>query len=171
MKKLKGKLNNEKGIVLIVLFAMFANCNLFAVDVAPRISDKEIVQNLSDIKSEFKVIYAKIDNNFKTLNQKIDTKIDGLKNELQAQMEGNKNELNAKFDAKFDLLIMFIGGFLLFGVSAFIGIDWSHIIVLLPLRDKVEMHKSQINKFLELAKKLAETDFKLKQLLQQCNLL
>ena len=70
MKKLKGKLNNEKGIIVIILFAMFANCNLFAVDVAPRISDKEIVQNLADIKSEFKVIYAKIDNNFKTLNQK-----------------------------------------------------------------------------------------------------
>ena len=94
------------------------------------------------------------------MDKKIDTKIDGL-----------KNELNAKFDAKFDLLIMFIGGFLFFGVSAFIGIAWSHIIVLLPLRDKVESHKSQINKFLELAKKLAETDFKLKQLLQQCNLL
>ena len=174
MKKVKEKLNNRKGIIVIILFAIFANCNLFAVDVTPRISDKEIVQNLADIKSEFKVVYSVIDNLKKEINVKFDNvyaKMEGNKKELQAQMNGNKNELNAKFDAKFDLLIMFIGGFLLFGVSAFIGISWSHIKVLLPLKDKVESHKEQLEKYFELSKKLAEDDIKVRKLLQQCNLL
>ncbi len=124
------KLNNEK---IMIIFAMFATINIFAVDVAPRISDKEIVQNLADIKSEFKmvygtidnlrkeiksefkVVYAQIDNNFKTLNQKIDTKIDaldkkidtkidGLRNELKAQMNGNKKELQAQMKGNKDEL-------------------------------------------------------------------
>jgi len=92
---------NIKGTIIVIIFAMYANVKLFAVDTAPRISDKEIVQNLADIKSEFKVGYkeiANLRNEMKSEFKAVYAKIDGNKKELQAQMEGNKKELQAQME-------------------------------------------------------------------------
>ncbi len=205
MKKLKEKLNNEKRIIVIILFAVFANCNLFAVDVAPRISDKEIVQNLADIKSEFKMVYGTIDNlrkeiksefkvvyaEFKTVYSEIDNlekNIDLKFDKVYAQMEGNKNELNTKFDAKFDglsgkfdLMINILWAVLASAVSLIIGLLIHHFKVIGPLIVKyneinktvknIDYIKNPINEFMEKIKVLSQNDKKVKNLLQQCNLL
>ncbi len=94
MRKRKKKSFIKKKILLIFLFALIANFNIWAVDIAPRISDKEIVQALADIKSEFKLVHSEL----KLINKNTDLKINALRAELKAEMNGNKKELLAIID-------------------------------------------------------------------------
>ena len=184
---------------LAIAGTIFAMTNsLLAVDVAPRITDKEIVQSLADIKSEFKVIHAKFD----AVNEKIDgvknelnakfdavyAQMEGNKKELQAQMEGNKNELNAKFDAKidgidakFDLMINILWGVLAAACTVIIALIVNHLKVTAPLVEKckdmsdkfksIELPSKQVKSLIEALKELAARDVELKKVLTKFNLL
>lgn len=68
-----------KRALLSILFLFLAFSDIFAVDVAPRISDREIVEKL-----------ARLEEGQKTLNKRID--------DLRSEMNGRFDAINGRFD-------------------------------------------------------------------------
>jgi hypothetical protein len=93
---------SRASILLFFSIALLSYSPAFAVEVAPRISDKEIIAGLSDIRGDIKGIKAEINGirlEIKNLEEKQNIKIDGLRTELKADMNGLRAEMNARFDA------------------------------------------------------------------------
>ena len=133
--------------------AILSYAPAFAVDVAPRISDKEIIAGLSDIRGDIKGMKAEINgvrleingirseingirseingirSEIKNLEEKQNIKIDGLRAELRAEMNGLRSEMSARFD---DIRWMF---------SIFITI--ALVMLGFVLRLQWQMHKEQ----------------------------
>jgi chromosome segregation ATPase len=122
-------------ILLFFSIAILSYAPAFAVEVAPRISDKEIIAGLSDIRGDIKGMKAEINgirleingirSEIKNLEEKQDIKIDGLRFE----MNGLRSEMNARFD---DIRWMF---------SIFITI--ALVMLGFVLRLQWQMHKEQ----------------------------
>ena len=95
-------------IPLFFSIAILSYAPVFAVEIAPRISDKEIIAGLSDIRGDIKGMKAEINgvrseingirSEIKNLEEKQNIKIDGLRAELKAEMNGLRSEMNARFD-------------------------------------------------------------------------
>jgi len=155
-KEKKYKFINEK-ILFIILFLLTVKFNMLAVDVAPRISDKEIVQALSYIKSEFKLVHSEI----KLINKNTDLKINALRTELKAEMNGNKNELLAIIDGnkrelqaqinglseKFDLVLYIAIGILGGVIAIILALVAHHFKILIPLLNDYKELKERVNNF------------------------
>ena len=91
-----NKLAFVKRAFLSILFLFLAFSDIFAVDVAPRISDREIVERL-----------ARLEEGQKTLNTRID--------DLRSEMNGRFDAINGRFDAingRFDTLQWTLGLFI-----------------------------------------------------------
>ena len=126
---------NKTFILLFFSIAILFYAPVFAVEVAPRISDKEIISGLSDIRGDIKGMKAEINGirleingirlEIKNLEEKQNIKIDGLRSE----MNGLRSEMNARFD---DIRWMF---------SIFITI--ALVMLGFVLRLQWHMHKEQ----------------------------
>lgn len=186
MRNRKKKSFIKKKILLIFLFALIANFNIWAVDIAPRISDKEIVQALADIKSEFKLVHSEL----KLINKNTDLKINALRAELKAEMNGNKKELLAIIDgnkrelqaninglsAKFDLVLYIAIGILGGVIAIILALVAHHFKILIPLLNDYKELKERFDSFdgqqaLIALKELASKDKKVKDVLVGLHLL
>jgi len=151
-----------------------------AVEVAPRISDREIIEGLAEVK---------------TLRTEMNVRFDGVNVRFDAQQK----EMNARFDgvnARFDaqqkqidyigslMIAMLVSMFTLFG--GLIGfIVWDRQTVVRPLEARVAlMHEEfeeerririgeqpQILKIIEVLKNVAKTDGRIAEALRGVNLL
>ncbi len=79
--------------VLIFTFFFVLPYPVFAVEVAPRISDREIVEGLTEIRGDIKRLDARID----ALSSKMDDKFAGLRSEMNDKFDGQRSEMNGKF--------------------------------------------------------------------------
>ncbi|MBI5874979.1 MAG: hypothetical protein HZB81_03900 [Deltaproteobacteria bacterium] len=103
------------------LFLFILNTSAFAVEVAPRISDREIIEGLADIRGDIK----KLEEGQNALNKRIDN----LENSLNKRIDSLEISLNKRID---DLQWMF-------GIYITISI----IILGFVLRMQWQMHKRQ----------------------------
>ncbi|MBI3600236.1 MAG: hypothetical protein HY097_06300 [Nitrospinae bacterium] len=97
-------MKKNKGLVLssVLLSLLIVTSSVFAVEVAPRISDREIIEKLSALD-------AKIDKAYSTLDAKIDREIANVRGDikelkagqiaLQQQINDLKESTNKRFDA------------------------------------------------------------------------
>ncbi len=95
----------RKAIVLIFLSAILLSYStVFAVEVAPRISDREIIKGLSDIRGDITTLRAEING----LRAETKAELNGLRAETKAEMNGLRAEMNARFDSLHWMFNMFI---------------------------------------------------------------
>ena len=83
------------GRVAICLLLLGMTLPASAVEVAPRISDREIIESLAELREGQKALNQKIDTEVAGLHQKIDTKIAALEQKIDTKTA----ELNARIDA------------------------------------------------------------------------
>ncbi len=81
-----NKLAFVKRAFLSILFLFLAFSDIFAVDVAPRISDREIVERLARLEEGQK----RLDEGQKALHKRID--------DLRSEMNGRFDAINGRFD-------------------------------------------------------------------------
>ena len=123
-------MKNKCALVLssVLLCLLIVTSSVFAVEVAPRISDREIIEGLADIRGDIKELRAEIKGDIKRLEE-------GQK-ALQQQINDLKESNNKRFDdmnSRFDdLRWMF---------SIFITI--SLVILGFVLRMQWQMHRRQ----------------------------
>ena len=90
----------KKSFILQLLFIpLFSYSTAFAVETAPRISDREIIEGLSNIRGDVKELRAEIkrlDEGQKATASELRTSISGSANELRATISGSANELRTE---------------------------------------------------------------------------
>lgn len=75
-----------------------------AVEVAPRITDREIVERLTALEAGQKRLEARIDGVERSLN----ARIDGVERSLNARIDDLRAEMNARFDTLQWMIALFI---------------------------------------------------------------
>ena len=118
-------------ILLFFSIALLSYSAVFAVEVAPRISDREIIEGLAEIRGDIKKLEAEVKGDIKELR----AEINAVREEIKAvdkrfdAVDKRFDDMNSRFD---DLRWMF---------SIFITI--SIVILGFVLRMQWQMHKNQ----------------------------
>ena len=85
-----NKLAFVKRAPLSILFLFLAFSDIFAVDVAPRISDREIVERLARLEEGQKTLNKRIDDLRSEMNDRfaiVDKRIDDLRSEMNGRFD------------------------------------------------------------------------------------
>ena len=131
-----------------LLTALVCPSSVFSVDVAPRITDREIVERLTRLEEGQKSLAQRIDDTnrrlddgFKALNQRIDDTNrrleEGFKS-LSQHIEDNDNSLNRRID-ELRALLLWGFGVLFCGMLALVGfVLWDRRSALSPAVRQME---------------------------------
>ena len=145
-------------LTLILTFSLFLSAAR-AYTTAPRISDREIIQSLTELKAGQKALNQRIDDvnlrindlenelrtGQKALNQRIndlDKKLDQRINDLDKKFTQRINDLDKKLSQRIDDLIWFggvMGGGIFMLITALFGyIVWDRKTMMKPMQEKLE---------------------------------
>jgi peptidoglycan hydrolase CwlO-like protein len=143
----------RKTFILSFLFiSLLSYSAAFAVEVAPRISDREIIESLAELKAGQIALDGKID---KLEQQIIDTnrRIDDLKISTQQQM----NDLEESTNKRFDILQWMLGLFISIALTVMVimgKILWNQQKKLTEIETSLEAQKEEIRFVKTLIEKL-----------------
>ena len=140
----------------LLLFIIIISVPAAAVDVAPRISDREIVESLAEIKAKQKVLEDKMDQRFTAVQEQMDlrfTSMDQRFTAVQEQMDKRFIAVDQQFaamDKRFEffqqLMIVLIAG--VFGLIGFI--IWDRYSTLRPMDMRLRRIEEDLENDLEL---------------------
>ncbi|OGW09541.1 MAG: hypothetical protein A2W75_02365, partial [Nitrospinae bacterium RIFCSPLOWO2_12_39_15] len=94
-----------KRIIISLYFAfciLYSHTVAFAVDAAPRISDREIIEGLVDIRGDIKELKAEIkrlDEGQNALRSEMKTEINALRSEMKTEINALRSEMKANAEA------------------------------------------------------------------------
>ena len=144
-------MNRAIRLTLIATIMLLVNLTRgFAVEVAPRISDREIIEGLAAIRADIKVLSQRIDgldkridDVEKSLSQRIDglsQKIDDVEKSLSQRIDGLdkridgiEKSLSQRIDSLENLMYIMIAG--IFGLIGFVV--WDRRTALKPAMDRI----------------------------------
>ena len=161
-------------IGLMVIFCLLIPVSTQAVETAPRISDREIIESLSDLKGRSQQLEIKMDERFNVVNQRfesleskmderfnvvnqrfesLESKIDQRFKSLESKMDERFNAVNQRFESIDDqfgriwsLMLVIIAG--IFGLIGFIV--WDRRTVLKPVEQRLGRMESYLEHDLEI---------------------
>ena len=147
---------------LFALLLTFASPAVMAVDVAPRISDREIIEALTELKAGQKALEAKMDQRFEAVDQRFEA-------------------VDQRFNFLENLLMVVIAG--IFGLIGYIV--WDRKTALRPVEERLlklenELHRdleiqheegSRLTRLVKVLREMAKQDEKLASVLRNFSLL
>ena len=133
-------MNRAIRLTLIATIMLLVNLTRgFAVEVAPRISDREIIEGLAAIRADIKVLSQKIDGLDKRIDS-LDKRIDGIEKSLSQRIDGLdkridsvEKSLSQRIDSLENLMYIMIAG--IFGLIGFVV--WDRRTALKPAMDRI----------------------------------
>ena len=164
-------------------FILFAVIMLFlpsigqAVEVAPRISDREIVERLIRLEEGQKALRSDMNQRFETIDQRfeaVDQRLNELRNDMNSRIIGLQNTMLALFGAIITLIVALFG-----------YIVWDRRTMVKPLAERLDRleydilrdldfrHKegSVVSRLVKALTKHARNDPKLTEILRDFSLL
>jgi len=151
-------------VLFIILWGMPAIVS--GIEVAPRITDKEIIERLTRLEEGQKSILREMDKRFEAIDRRFET-IDKRFEAIDRRFEA----IDRRFDQLNNLIIGIIGAFSAI-VAVTIGFAiWDRRSMIRPFEDKVEELRKTDQKFLEILKTLAREDKKLAEVLKSFGIL
>ena len=159
-----------KTIFIIVVLLSLRPTATFAVEVAPRISDREIIESLANIRGDIKELRAgqnalsdKMDQRFGVVNQRVDNMKQGIDQRFDAvnqRFDDMQQGMNQRFDAvnqRFDIMekrFVFFQNLMLVliaGVFGLIGyIVWDRRTVFRPFEERLIKLEVELQRDLDL---------------------
>jgi len=140
----------------ILLMGIMLTPPAFAVDVAPRISDREIIESLAELKAGQKALEEKMDLRFNAMQEQIDqrftavdqrfTAVDQRFTALQEQMDQRFEAADRRLDFMQQLMLVTIAG--IFGLIGFI--IWDRYSTLRPMDTRLRRLEENLEHDLEL---------------------
>ncbi len=124
-------MNKAFGILMFTSLVILQR-PVFAVDVAPRISDREIVEGLAEIRGDIK----RLEDGQKTTDKRIDdlrSDMNGKFADLRSDMNGKFADLRSEMNSRFDSLHWTLGIFITIAL----------VILGFVLRMQWQMHQRQ----------------------------
>ncbi|MBE7526957.1 MAG: hypothetical protein HS120_05020 [Burkholderiales bacterium] len=137
-----------KKLVLVFMVVMLAS-PAFAVEVAPRISDREIIESLAELKAGQKALEAKMDLRFIAMQEQMDqrfTAVDQRFTAMQEQMDQRFEAVDRRLDFIQQLMLITIAG--IFGLIGFIV--WDRYSTLRPMDMRLRRLEENLEHDLEL---------------------
>ena len=173
--------------LLLILVAPAAT----AVEVAPRISDREIIESLAELKAGQKALEARMDQRFEAVDQRfvsMDKRMESMEasfNQRFVSMDKRKESMEASFNQRFNflenLIMVVIAG--IFGLIGYIV--WDRKTALRPVEERLiklehELHRdleiqhedgSRLTRLVKVLREMAKQDEKLAGVLRSFSLL
>jgi len=118
--------------ILLLLTSILVAMPVAAVDVAPRISDREIIESLAELKAGQKALEEKMDLRFAAMQEQIDQRfisVDHRFAAMQKQMDQRFEAVDRRLDFIRQLMLVTIAG--IFGLIGFIV--WDRYSTLRPM--------------------------------------
>ena len=149
-----------KRIILVLFLILWGMPAIVSgIEVAPRITDKEIIERLTRLEEGQKSILREMDKRFEAIDRRFET--------IDKRFEA----MDRRFDQLNNLIIGIIGAFSAI-VAVTIGFAiWDRRSMIRPFEDKVEELRKTDQKFLEILKTLAREDKKLAEVLKSFGIL
>ncbi len=154
------KFNLTSLIILATCFVFLiplTNVHAQSVEPAPKITDREIVESLAEIKAEFKVIYQRfeaidqrfeaIDQRFEALNKSIDQRFNQVDKRFEAlnkSIDQRFNQVDKRFESLERTMLSLFGSLIVLIVALFGYIAWDRQTTLHPLLHRVEAIEKDI---------------------------
>ena len=169
---------------LFALLLTLASPAVMAVDVAPRISDREIIEALTELKVGQKALEAKMDQRFDAVDQRFESMEAGINQRFEAvnqRFESMEAGFNQRFNFLENLLMVVIAG--IFGLIGYIV--WDRKTALQPVEERLlklenELHRdleiqheegSRLTRLVKVLREMAKQDEKLASVLRNFSLL
>ena len=149
-----------KRIILVFFLILWVMPAIVSgIEVAPRITDKEIIERLTRLEEGQKSILREMDKRFEAIDERFES--------IDKRFEA----IDRRFDQLNNLIIGIIGAFSAI-VAVTIGFAiWDRRSMIRPFEDKVEELRKTDQKFLEILKTLAREDKKLAEVLKSFGIL
>ena len=96
-----------RNLVIATIFVFISSMPAIAVDIAPRISDKEIIEGLADIRGDIKRVEAKLEGLEVKLVSEVKRLDEGQKN-LEKRMDDFRSDMNSRFNMLTWMIGLFI---------------------------------------------------------------
>ena len=156
-----------KRIILVFFLILWVMPAIVSgIEVAPRITDKEIIERLTRLEEGQKSILREMDKRFEAMDKRfeaINKRFESIDKRFEA--------IDRRFDQLNNLIIGIIGAFSAI-VAVTIGFAiWDRRSMIRPFEDKVEELRKTDQKFLEILKTLAREDKKLAEVLKSFGIL
>ena len=165
-------------VLFLILWVMPAIAS--GIEVAPRITDKEIIERLTRLEEGQKSILREMDKRFEAIDRRfeaIDRRFEAIDKRFEAidkrfeAIDRRFEAIDRRFDQLNNLIIGIIGAFSAI-VAVTIGFAiWDRRSMIRPFEDKVEELRKTDQKFLEILKTLAREDKKLAEVLKSFGIL
>jgi hypothetical protein len=120
-----------------------------AVEVAPRISDREIIESLAELKAGQKALQQQIEDlkqSTNDLKQSTQQQINDLKQSTQQQINDLRQDMNQRFNDVMTLLQILIGVLagVLGGIIAWLTVIWRRLVQVEERQKTFELQEEQI---------------------------
>jgi len=142
--------------ILLLLTSVLVAMPVAAVDVAPRISDREIIESLAELKAGQKALEEKMDLRFNAMQEQIDqrfTAIDQRFTAMQEQVDQRFIAVDQRFEA-IDRRLDFIQQLMLVTIAGIFGligfIIWDRYSTLRPMDMRLRRLEEDLERDLEL---------------------
>jgi hypothetical protein len=177
------------GLRLWILASLFAAAlPVIAVETAPRISDREIIESLADLKAGQKALEARIDQRFEAFQKQIDQRFGAFQTQIDQRFDASQQQTDQRFEAVDEqldkiwaLMLVMIAG--IFGLIGYIV--WDRKTALRPVEQRLialesEFHRdleiqhedgSRLTRLVKVLREMAKTDEKLANVLRSFSLL
>ena len=177
-----------KRIILVLFLILWVMPAIVSgIEVAPRITDKEIIERLTRLEEGQKSILREMDKRFEAMDKRfeaidrrfeaIDKRFEAIDRRFEAidrrfeTIDKRFEAIDRRFDQLNNLIIGIIGAFSAI-VAVTIGFAiWDRRSMIRPFEDKVEELRKTDQKFLEILKTLAREDKKLAEVLKSFGIL
>ncbi|MBI4744968.1 MAG: hypothetical protein HY786_00110 [Deltaproteobacteria bacterium] len=153
----------KKTVILIILcslsFILSPSAIVFAVEVAPRISDREIIEGLANIRGDVKELRAEI-KRLEDGQKALEKRFDDMNNSVNKRFDDMNNSVNKRFDdvnKRFDTLQWMLGLFItvaLFLTGIMGRILWNQQKKLTQIETSLEVQKEEVSFLKTLIEKL-----------------
>jgi len=149
----------KKQVYLLIIILLFFTHTTHAVDIAPRISDREIIESLAEIKAEIKSNQKITEQRFKSIDQRFESvdqrfeSIDRRFESIDKRFDQQNQMINQRFngihkviDKIWTLMMVVIAG--IFGLIGFIV--WDRKTALRPLEKRIDNLERDLQHDMEL---------------------
>ena len=161
-----GYNSSMRRLAIVLLLTSLTATQAFAVVVAPRISDREIVEGLANIRGDIKRLESTI-KDFKESNDKRFV-------ELREDMNKRFEQMDKRFEQMFTFLWMIVGIFTTMTVSVIGFAYWDRRTIIAKAKEETiaEIEKDgKVKNLVSTFRELAKSDSEVAKVLRQFNLL
>ena len=167
---------NFISIYFFIIIFFVGNPLLFAVETAPRISDREIIESLAEIKAGQKSLVLQLE----ALSKSMDKRFEQVDKRFE-QVDKRFEQVNNRFEQMFNLVLSLFGSLMVLIIAVLGYSIWDRRTITNKVSKRVKkveqdldiknINGSRLARLIEALKDLSKEDHKLADVLRSFNLL